>query len=361
MPRPRFSQLRPSDFLDDAASEPSPEVAAGRRARRASRPDKAGREGSPGWRRLGRERDSDHAVLDEILTYAGLGAEQVGAERTFSPSFTSSHHERIWILSYLGAYYDDQQITDVLSRVKGGKEANVYCCAAHPATGLELIAAKIYRPRMFRQLRNDQRYRQGRILLDEHGKEVRDDRLLHAVAKKTERGKAAEHASWVEHEYQALQTLWQAGADVPQPVSHGNSTILMEFVGDRNEPAPALQAVSLPRSTARDIFDRLLYNVELMLAHGRIHGDLSAFNVLFWDGAVKLIDFPQVVEPERNPDAFDIFQRDVVRLCQHFARYGLRADGPQIAGQLWRRYGPAPVAPPPDPDDEDVGAARRGG
>ena len=36
-----------------------------------------------------------------------------------------SKHERAWILNYLGKFYEEQLITDVLRRVKGGKEATV--------------------------------------------------------------------------------------------------------------------------------------------------------------------------------------------------------------------------------------------
>ncbi len=298
------------------------------------------------------KQDSDHVVNDEILAHAHHDCSYLGAESVFRPTFTGSRYEREWILDYLGRFYDDKQITDVLGRVKGGKEANVYCCAAHPATGLELIAAKVYRPRAFRQLRNDARYRQGRELLDERGKTVRDGGLLHAVRKKTGIGKEAEHVSWVEYEYQALVALWQAGADVPRPISHGNSTILMEYLGQVDAPAPTLHAVTLEPGEVRPIYARLLRNLELMLAQGRIHGDLSAFNVLYWDGQVKLIDFPQVVDTRSNREAFDIFQRDVLRLCQYFRRYGVAADAGQIAAQLWARYGPPAERPWPAYDPE---------
>src|ERR1051326_7583933 len=40
----------------------------------------------------------------------------------FNPSFHSSRHERAWILSYLGGFYEDHMITDVLRQVKGGKQ-----------------------------------------------------------------------------------------------------------------------------------------------------------------------------------------------------------------------------------------------
>jgi hypothetical protein len=69
---------------------------------------------------------------------------------------TSTESE--WVVEHLLRFYQTKIITRVLRRVKGGKEANVYCCAAHPDTGLEFIAAKIYRPRLMRALRNDAQY-----------------------------------------------------------------------------------------------------------------------------------------------------------------------------------------------------------
>jgi RIO kinase 1 len=321
--------LRPSDFDDlDRGLDPT---FRGRRARAWLPRERAD------WR-----RKSDHVVSDEILAHAGLEAGSQSA--AFRPSFTGSFYEREWILSYLGYFYNDQQITDVLHRVKGGKEANVYCCAAHPDTGYDLLAAKVYRPRMFRQLRNDARYRQGRALLSERGKVVRDDGLLHAVEKKTDVGKEAVQTSWLEHEFQTLLRLHHAGADVPEPIARGNHTILMEFVGDEGMGAPPLSAVRLSPPHARTLFDRVVHNVGLMLAHGCIHGDLSAFNVLFWEGDIKLIDFPQVVDPDTNPDAWDIFERDVTRVCQYFGRYGLAPDAPALAMALWKQHGPASTA-----------------
>ena len=54
-------------------------------------------------------------------------------EGGFKPSFHASRHEREWILTYLGPFYNDHVIIDVLRQVKGGKEATVYCCRATPA------------------------------------------------------------------------------------------------------------------------------------------------------------------------------------------------------------------------------------
>jgi RIO kinase 1 len=281
---------------------------------------------------------SEHALLDEIVAHSDSG--QVDLGDIFRPTFSGSRHEREWILNYLGPFYDTKKITDVLRRVKGGKEANVYCCAAHPNTGLALLAAKVYRPRMFRNLRNDAQYRQGRSILDENGKEVRDERYLLAVRKGTTRGKEFQHVSWLEHEFVTMQLLHAAGADVPLPLVSGSNTILMEYLGTPEAAAAALNEVSLPRARARPMFDRLIWNVELMLANRRIHGDLSAYNVLYWDGQFKIIDFPQAIDPWVNPDARAILGRDVQRLCQYFTRYKVRANPQAIAADLWARYGP---------------------
>ncbi len=82
----------------------------------------------------------------------------------------------------------------------------------------------------------------------------------------------------------------------------------------------------------------LLRNVELWLAHDTIHGDLSAYNVLYWEGRVRVIDFPQAVDARANPNARDLLARDVANLCTYFARQGIRADPDRIAGELWRRF-----------------------
>ena len=256
----------------------------------------------------------------------------------FNPSFQPGRNERVWLLSYLESFYNTQVIADILSRVKGGKEANVYCCAAHPSTGLDLIAAKVYRPRMFRNLRNDARYRQGRAVLNEEGKAVHSRRELLAIGKNTRFGQELRHVSWLENEFQTMQLLHDAGADVPRPLMEGSNVVLMEYVGAQNSPAAMLNQVTLRASEARRIFDRLVENLSIMLSCNRVHADFSAYNVLYWEGQFKIIDFPQAVDPRTNPDALPLFMRDVERLCQYFARYHILQDAHELANELWSRY-----------------------
>jgi len=276
---------------------------------------------------------------NELRADLGLAPTTVETTATgFNPTYQGKKHERIWILSGLGEFYDHNLITDVLRPVKAGKEATVYCCAAGPSQGVPWLAGKVYRPRMFRQLRNDKVYREGRIILDADGKLVKDEGAAHAIATGTAFGKDLLHTSWLSHEYQTLETLHAAGALAPRPVARGPNAILMEYLGDAESPVPTLNQVSLDRNEARALFDALMQSVAIMLANNLVHGDLSAFNVLYWEGEVRIIDFPQAVNVKNNPHARRIFERDIERLCGYFARQGVDTDARRLASDLWRAH-----------------------
>jgi RIO kinase 1 len=286
-------------------------------------------------RRLGKREKQARFVADLVEHAEKV---PVDVHQNFNPSFQPAEHERFWLLSYLEEFYNDQLISDVVWKVKGGKEANVYCCIAHPSTGLDLIAAKVYRPQMFRNLRNDAQYRQGREVVDQQGKVANTRREVLAVKKNTRFGQELRHASWLEAEYQTMQILYEAKADVPRPLAHGNNVILMEYIGGDRSPAPTLNQVNLDASAARRMFEKLVQDLSIMLDCHRVHADLSAYNILYWDGDFKIIDFPQAVDPRRNPDAAALFTRDVERICQYFRRYKIACDAHRLASDLWSRF-----------------------
>ncbi len=267
-----------------------------------------------------------------------LGSYDESVVQTFNPQVTFSRHEEAWTMAALKGFYDENLIADVVRSVKGGKEASVYCCRAHPATGVDLLAAKIYRPREFRSLKNDALYREGRVALGEDGKLMRGARERRAMAKKTGVGAELLITSWIEHEYQTLSLLHAAGADVPRPFAQAGNTILMGYVGEAQRAAPALQEVVLSTREVRPLFTRVMNNITTMLANHRVHADLSAYNILYWQGEITLIDFPQAVDPMLNPHAPALLLRDVERVCQYFARYGVHSDPAALASDLWSRY-----------------------
>ncbi|MGH2536714.1 MAG: RIO1 family regulatory kinase/ATPase [Candidatus Promineifilaceae bacterium] len=260
----------------------------------------------------------------------------------FVPSYAAGldphHHERQWVIESVAPFYQDNLVADVLRRVRAGKEANVYCCQASEAAGGGLLAVKLYRPRMLRTLKNDADYKAGRQLRDEGGKQLRGRREQLALAKKTRFGKGLDAAWWIGNECRLQSQLYLAGADVPRPVAHQGNAILMAYVGDEAGPAPALSDVSLPAAQVRPLFERVMANVQRMLDHHLVHADLSAFNILYWEGRLTLIDFPQMVDARKNPNAKAFLERDVRRVCDYFGRQGLGLRPERLASGLWDAY-----------------------
>jgi RIO kinase 1 len=264
---------------------------------------------------------------------------QDDSRHTFTFTYKAARFEEWWLLDSLGAFYEHKWISDVTRRVKGGKEASVYLCKPGVEVEAPLLAAKVYRPRSLRNLKNDQQYRVGRTDLDEDGTALWKEADVNAIIRRTRYGEEVRHQSWIAYEFVTLETLYEAGADVPKPYAKEKNAILMEFVGDAGMAAPALSSLSLEPDEAQPLFERVIRNLDIMLANDRIHGDLSAYNILYWDGEIKLIDFPQVVIPESNPASWGIFQRDVMRICQYFSAQGVRANAKKLATDLWTSHG----------------------
>jgi RIO kinase 1 len=241
----------------------------------------------------------------------------------------------------LDTFFDRGAIAEVLYLVRIGKEASVYCCRAGrrlgPAADVAeahgragLVAAKVYRARQYR-------FKDDAIYQEERTRGMRG-RARRALAKKSTFGRDVQTGSWVEHEFETLQDLYAAGCDVPRPFIAAADSILMEFAGNEEGPAPQLNRVQLDREVAEVEFQRVMSNVETALACNRVHGDLSAHNILYWDGRCVLIDFPQAVDPRFNSQAERLLRRDVDNVCRYFNQYGLGADPGRLASDLWRRW-----------------------
>jgi RIO kinase 1 len=132
-------------------------------------------------------------------------------------------------------------------------------------------------------------------------------------------------------------------------VAPGENALLMSYHGDAAMAAPTLNTVDLGRAEARDLFQEVLHNIDLMLQHDLVHGDLSPYNILYWEGEIVIIDFPQVVNVWTNPHARFILRRDLQRTCEYFAGQGVDCDPQSLFGEFWRQY----VG---EPDPQDVAA-----
>jgi len=232
----------------------------------------------------------------------------------------------------LEPFIDQGYINEVLGLVKSGKEASVYFCEGGPAANEHFVAAKVFRGRQYR-FKNDAVYQQARSR--EMG--IRG-RYLRAMEKGSSFGRQVAEGTWHMREYETLQVLYDAGGMVPRPIASGGDVIIMEYFGDEDEAAYQLSRVDLDEEEAPELFGQLMGFFELMMRCNRVHGDLSPHNVLYWEGELKVIDFPQATDPRFNDAARELLTRDIENICRYFRQYGVESDTTRLADDLWYRF-----------------------
>jgi RIO kinase 1 len=99
-----------------------------------------------------------------------------------------------------------------------------------------------------------------------------------------------------------------------------------------------LNTIRLDRIEAEHLFRQVLDNIDLMLGLDLVHGDLSAYNILYWEGEMTIIDLPQAVNLHSNPKARTILQRDIQRTCQYFSLQGVECDPAAAMDELWNLH-----------------------
>lgn len=233
--------------------------------------------------------------------------------------------------SGLREFVDKGLITEPVRLIAAGKEAAAYLVAGTKTLGVRQAVVKVYHERNQRNFGNDAIYQEGRVILDA--------RARRSAASRTEFGRHVQQALWIDHEFEILSELAYAGADVPAPFAATEAAILMEFAGTGDTPATQLQRAQLDPAEVHAVFERLIWNVEVFLRSHWVHGDLSAFNILYAAGQIWIIDFPQTVDARTNPHAQRLLRRDLRNLETHFRKYGVGFDSGERAGSLWRRYG----------------------
>jgi RIO kinase 1 len=219
-------------------------------------------------------------------------------------------------------------ISEVLGRLKSGKEADVFVVRF----GGKVVAAKVYKDRAQRSFKNNSAYKEGRS--------VRSSRSQRAIDKKSSFGQAAAEEAWKSSEADALYKLHAAGVRVPSPVVFLDGVLLMELVLDANgEAAPRLMDTDLTIDDANAAYKDMLGQLVRILACDLIHGDLSPYNVLWGAAGPTIIDFPQTLSASHNSNSEMFFLRDARNILGYFAGidHSLHARSGDPA-EIWRAY-----------------------
>ena len=227
-----------------------------------------------------------------------------------------------------------------LGRLKSGKEAEVFVVERSLGDRSCLLAHKRYRPRRVtnkgelealgfertNSFMNDLAYRDGRRFA-----KSRDQR---AVERMTGYGKELLTRRWTGHELDMMERAWAAGVRVPYPVGPRGDGMLMEYVGSRERAAPPLAEARLDAGQLRVAWDQLTESLLRLVGAGYVHADLSAYNILWWDEQIWLIDFPQAVDLTVNPHALDFLHRDVANVSRWFGSRRVPLDAYSLYGEL---------------------------
>jgi len=222
--------------------------------------------------------------------------------------------------------------------LKSGKEAEVFLVERHYADSIRLLAHKRFRPRHpgkgeLRELgfskgtiyRADKIYRSGWNL------NARDRR---AVDARSSYGDEIIGRGWPTNEFSMLTRAWQAGASVPYPVELTDDGVLMEYIGDAASAAPRLAVAGLDGEALQAARDQLLLSLRRLVAAQVVHADLSVYNLLWWDGQLVLIDFPQAIDATTNPAGPELLHRDLENVATWFERRGAPIDVEAVFAEL---------------------------
>ena len=228
-----------------------------------------------------------------------------------------------WVVTSQGA------IDTELGILKTGKEADVFLVErADPADpdGGVVMAAKRYRSNEHRNFHRAATYTEGRST-----KRSRDER---ALKRKSTWGKVVAAGEWAVSEWDALKRFWEIGLPVPYPVQIDGTEILMEWITVDGDSAPRLAQTRPDPELLASYFEQLRDAMALMVQHGVVHGDLSAYNILAAGERLVIIDLPQIVDIAGNAAAMDFLLRDCANVSTWFRARGLAVDEHELFGEL---------------------------
>jgi RIO kinase 1 len=222
-------------------------------------------------------------------------------------------------------------VQEIVGELKSGKEATVYLGVSPVGP----VAVKIYRDLEVRSFKDDRRYQEGRF--------IGDARLAKAIRLRSGRGLRALKSLWAAHEYLVLWRLWGAGLSVPEPLvgpdgydlTEAGEVVLMRFIGESDDPAQRLADAGLDAEEARAAFAQAQGLMRDMWRLGVVHGDFSAYNLLWRQGVVTAIDFPQSLSREQ-PAAEAVLAQDAASLAVSFRRLGVEVDPAEILAFVTR-------------------------
>ncbi|KAJ4902965.1 Serine/threonine-protein kinase Rio1 [Raphanus sativus] len=193
---------------------------------------------------------------------------------------------------------------DVNGCISTGKEANVY--HATKSDGAEL-AIKVYKTSVL-VFKDRDRYVQG------------DYRFRYGYCKHNPRKMVK---TWAEKEHRNLKRLQAAGIRCPVPILLRLHVLVMEFIGRDGWAAPRLKDAALSLDKLRESYLELIIQMRILYQKCKlVHGDLSEYNILYFEGHLYIIDVSQSVDLD-HPLALNFLREDCDHVSDFFKKHGV--------------------------------------
>ncbi|CAN1266259.1 Serine/threonine-protein kinase rio1 [Linum perenne] len=193
---------------------------------------------------------------------------------------------------------------DINGCISTGKEANVY--HATKSNGQEL-AIKVYKTSVL-VFKDRDRYVQG------------DYRFRFGYCKHNPRKMVK---TWAEKELRNLIRLKAAGIRCPTTHLLRLHVLVMEFIGKDGWAAPRLKDASLSLDRLREGYMEMIMIMRTLYQKCKlVHGDLSEYNILYYEGHLYIIDVSQSVDLD-HPRALDFLREDCVHVSDFFKKHGV--------------------------------------
>lgn len=125
---------------------------------------------------------------------------------------------------------------------------------------------------------------------------------------------------WARKEFKNYSLLYKVGVSVPTPIAQHENVLVLKFIGKDGVRAPLLKETRLSDVEYLNIFYKVIEDVrKAYLNAGLVHGDLSEYNIMLWEGRHYIIDVSQAVKTS-HPNAHEFLLRDLRNLHRYFSK-----------------------------------------
>ncbi|EEZ92576.1 MAG: protein of unknown function RIO1 [Candidatus Parvarchaeum acidiphilum ARMAN-4] len=125
---------------------------------------------------------------------------------------------------------------------------------------------------------------------------------------------------WTRFEYNFLSKAFNIGINVPEPIRCYENIIVMEFIGAEGRPAqPAIKDSDFD---SNEWYPQIIDYIIKMGRNNLIHGDLSPYNILNYNGKPFIIDFSQGLKLSSLTKSFLV--RDIDNINKWFLSLGYK-------------------------------------